>query len=104
MSAPRLIWCETHCCERIELISRWAAGWPCIGLTFASNDSRGKPVDDERSWIQRMSGEKKKASRDWYQAFYERRAAQRRQEVTQEAAAVEAKTGQIPIANRSSVG
>ena len=51
-----------------------------------------------------MSGEKKKAKRDWYQAYYERRAAQQRLEVAQEAAAVEAKTGGAPVANRSSLG
>ena len=61
-------------------------------------------MDAERSWIRRMSGERKKAKRDWYQAYYERRAAQQRLEVAQEAAAVEAKTGGAPVANRSSLG
>jgi hypothetical protein len=52
-----------------------------------------------------MSGDRKKANRVWCQAYYEQRATQLLVllEAAEEAAAVEAKTGQIPTAKRSSM-
>lgn len=79
------------------------AGW----LTLGTNDSRGNAPMLERlqmSCIRQMSSAGKKASRDWYQAFYERKKANADAEHAAEDSRVQAEMGFKVVHYRSSLG